>query len=88
MTIVKWGEMMIKNSISKSKLKANMLQIFRELEASGETLIVTDHNKPVLKIVPIKEKKSVDELFGDWQGQVVFHEDPNTPTTDEWDDIL
>jgi antitoxin (DNA-binding transcriptional repressor) of toxin-antitoxin stability system len=48
--------MMNEKSISKSKLKANMLQIFRELEASGETLIVTDHNKPVLKIVPIKEK--------------------------------
>ena len=41
-------------SISKSKLKAKMLAIFRELEASGEELIVTDRDRPVLKIVPIK----------------------------------
>ena len=38
------------NVISKNKLKARMLEIFRELEASGEELIVTDRGKPVLKI--------------------------------------
>ena len=43
--------------ISKSKLKAKMLEIFRQLEASDKELIVTDHGKPVLKIVPIKQKR-------------------------------
>ena len=79
---------MSQNTISKSKLKANMLQIFRELEASGETLIVTDHNRPVLKIVPIRQGKSVEELFGQYQGQLIFYEDPNEPTIEEWGDIL
>ena len=51
------------NTISKSKLKAKMLQIFREIEASGEELLVTDHGKPVLKVTPIKEKETTDELF-------------------------
>jgi antitoxin (DNA-binding transcriptional repressor) of toxin-antitoxin stability system len=74
------------NTISKSKLKAKMLEIFRKLEASGEELIVTDRDKPVLKIVPIKDKATVAELFGAIQGRVTYHEDVNTPTLAEWDD--
>lgn len=71
-------------SISKSKLKANMLRVFREIEESGEELIVTDHNRPVLRIQPIARKKSVEEVFGTIQGKVIYHEDINTPTADEW----
>lgn len=71
--------------ISKSKLKAKMLAIFRELEASGDELIVTDHDKPVLKIVPIKQENTVEELFAGLQGQVTYLEDINRSTTSEWD---
>ena len=74
------------NTISKSKLKAKMLEIFRKLEASGEELIVTDRDKPVLKIIPIKDKATVAELFGAIQGRVTYFEDVNTPTLAEWDD--
>ena len=73
-------------TISKSKLKARMLEIFRDLEASGEELIVTDRDKPVLKIVPIKQKKAVAELFGDVQGRTTYLEDIDTPTLAEWED--
>lgn len=74
------------NIISKSKLKAKMLEIFRQLEASGEELIVTDQGKPVLKIIPIKEKANVAEVFGDLQGKVAYLEDINTPSLSEWED--
>lgn len=71
-------------TISKSKLKANMLRVFREIEASGEELIVTDRNRPVLRIQPIVSGISVEEAFGEWRGKLVFHEDVNAPTIDEW----
>ena len=74
-------------TISKSKLKTKMLEIFRQLEASGDELIVTDHDKPVLKIIPIKQKVAVAEVFGDLQGQVTYLEDINTPTLQEWDEV-
>ena len=74
-------------TISKSKLKANMLRVFREIEASGEELIVTDRNRPALRILPIEDKQSVEDMFGPFQGQVVFHEDVNAPTIGEWDEI-
>ena len=71
-------------SISKSKLKAKMLAIFRELEASGSELIVTDHGKPALKIMPIKQQNTVAELFAGLQGTVIYAEDINRPTQAEW----
>ena len=74
------------DTISKSKLKANMLRIFREIEASGEELIVTDRGRAVLRIQPIVEKRPVEEVFSDVSGGVVFYEDMNAPTLDEWDD--
>ncbi len=87
MTIVIKTEEEIVNTISKSKLKAHMLRIFREIEQSGEELIVTDNNRPVLRIQPITRKKTVEELFGPLQGKVVYREDINTPTTDEWSEV-
>lgn len=71
-------------SISKSKLKAKMLAIFRELEASGNELIVTDRDRPVLKIVPIKQVNTVAEMFSGLQGKVTYAEDINRPTQAEW----
>jgi antitoxin (DNA-binding transcriptional repressor) of toxin-antitoxin stability system len=75
------------NTISKSKLKARMLEIFRHIEESGEELIVTDQGKPVLKIIPIKQKATVSELFGSLQGQLKYLEDINAPTLSEWEDV-
>ena len=71
-------------SISKSKLKANMLRVFRDIEETGEEWVVTDHNRPVLRILPIVRKKSVEEVFSGIQSQVVYREDINLPTTGEW----
>ena len=74
-------------TISKSKLKAHMLSIFREIEETGEEIIVTDNRQPVLKISPIKSGMTVEEAFGAYQGKVKYHEDINTPTEDEWSEV-
>jgi len=70
--------------ISKSKLKTNMFRIFREIEEGGQELIVTHHNRPVLRVQPINRKNSVDDVFGTIQGKVVYREDINVSTADEW----
>ena len=72
------------DSISKSKLKAHMLRVFRDIEQSGEELIVTDHGRPVLKVTPLKPARSADQVFADVMGRVRYHEDLDTPTTGEW----
>lgn len=38
--------------VSKSKFKPKSLEYFRQIEESGEELIITDHGRPVLKVVP------------------------------------
>jgi len=73
--------------ISKSKLKAHMLQIFREIEASGEDVIVTDRGRQVLRIQAITAKRNVKDVFADLQGRIAYHEDINTPTIDEWSEV-
>ncbi|HRJ44013.1 MAG: hypothetical protein KJZ86_27840 [Caldilineaceae bacterium] len=75
-------------TISKTQLKARMLQIFRELEESGEELIVTDRDRPVLRVVPFRPRTTVEDVFADIYGQIEFFEDPNAPTSDDWLDLL
>lgn len=70
--------------ISKSALKAKMLEHFRRIEESGEELIVTDRNRPVLRIAPIRARTPSAETFSDARGRVVYHGDVLEPTTEEW----
>lgn len=71
-------------TVSKSVLKGKMLEYFRQVEETGEELIVTDNGRPVIKVIPIRARTSAAEVFGDVRGRVVYHEDILAPTTDEW----
>jgi prevent-host-death family protein len=70
--------------VSKSVLKAKMLEYFRRVEDTGEELIVTDNNQPVIRIVPIRKRVPAATLFADVRGRIVYHEDPLAPTSEEW----
>ncbi len=74
-------------TISKSALKARMLEYFRHVEETGEPLIVTDHGTPVLQILPFTAKRPMADVLADFRaiGPVRFSGDPNAPTGDEWD---
>ena len=76
-------------SISKNQLKARMLAIFREIERTGEEVIVTDHSRPVLKITSLKgRKKSFAEVFGPYRGKIKYTEPLEESTEDEWGDLI
>ncbi|HXS15788.1 MAG TPA: type II toxin-antitoxin system prevent-host-death family antitoxin [Polyangiaceae bacterium] len=70
--------------VSKSALKAKMLEYFRRVEETGIELVVTDNNVPVLRIVPIRKRVPASQIFADARGAVVYHEDPVAPTESEW----
>jgi antitoxin (DNA-binding transcriptional repressor) of toxin-antitoxin stability system len=63
-----------------------MLEIMRELELTGEEAIVTDHGRPVLRIVPIHKARSVSEVFQLYRQKqkLKFLEPPDTSTVEEW----
>lgn len=68
-------------TVSKSYLKAHMLRIFREIERSKEELVVTDNNRPVLKVVPIDLEQSVTDTFTGLTGQVTYSRSVDEPTS-------
>ena len=57
-------------TVSKGVLKARMLESFRRVEESGETLVVTSHGKPVLKVEPLRQRGSLLAAFADVQGHL------------------
>ena len=73
-------------TISKSKLKAKALEYFREVERTSEELVVTDHGKPVLKIVPYRGDP--DEARQALKGSVLQYDDPTAPVGQEdWESL-
>ena len=72
------------NQVSKSEFKAKALEFFRKIEASGESVIVTDHGKPALEVRPFRgiERNPLDVL----RGSVVRYASPTDPVAeDEWE---
>jgi antitoxin (DNA-binding transcriptional repressor) of toxin-antitoxin stability system len=72
------------NQISKSEFKAKALEYFRQIEASGESVIVTDHGKPALEVRPYRgaDRHPLDIL----RGSVVRYENPTEPiAADDWE---
>lgn len=76
--------MQTETRISKSKFKARALEYFREVERTGRTLVVTDHGRPVLRIVPYRQDPSV--VLGELKDTVVRYEAPTEPVgADDWE---
>jgi antitoxin (DNA-binding transcriptional repressor) of toxin-antitoxin stability system len=44
--------------VSRGALRARVLEYFRRVEESGETLMVTSHRRPVPRTEPIRERGS------------------------------
>ena len=63
-----------------------MLEIMREIETTGDPVVITDHGRPCIVVEPYAPKRDVREVFSDMSGQLVLHEDPDLPTTGEWND--
>jgi len=45
----------VMESISKSELKAHALEVFREIEKSGQSRIITDRGRPTLEIRKLRQ---------------------------------
>jgi prevent-host-death family protein len=60
--------------VSKSKLKAKLLEYLRLAEAKGEEIIITDHGRPVLKIARYSTAPTTKELFGIMRGKVTYND--------------
>jgi prevent-host-death family protein len=74
----------MKQSVSKSTFKAKALEYFREVESTGKELVITDHGKPVLKVIPYNHDPA--EALQSLRGSVLRYEDPLEPVgVEDWE---
>ncbi len=70
--------------VSKSELKRRMLELFRDVERTGEPILVTDHRVPVLKVVPLEKGGTAEEIFGPFRDCHLDDEAVLSTTEDDW----
>lgn len=63
--------------------KARCLAVMKQVQATGEPVVVTKRGKPVVKLVPVKTEK--DDIFGCWAGRVKIIGDIESPIPVEWE---
>lgn len=66
--------------ISKSRFKSKTLEYLREVERTGEALIITDHRRPVVTVVAYRESQDTLRLL---RGCVLRYDDPLESVGDE-----
>jgi antitoxin (DNA-binding transcriptional repressor) of toxin-antitoxin stability system len=74
-------------TVSQGRLKARMQEYFQKVEQTGEELVVTAKNVPILKIIPFKKRGHVENVFADIRGAVKYHDDLLKPETEEWGEL-
>jgi len=72
----------METEISKSRFKAKALEFFRQIEASGTPVTITDHGKPTLEIRRLGNKQALDTL----KGSVLHYAGATSPVAvDDWE---
>lgn len=70
--------------VSKSQFKAKALEFFRQVESSGESVVITDHGQPKLEVRPYRSqaRNPLDVL----KGSVLRYEQPLASVgEEEWE---
>jgi len=71
-------------TVKASEFKAKCLQLMDEVAASGETVIITKHGKPVARLVPAAAP-APKSIFGALKGMGRITGDVISPLDVEWD---
>lgn len=70
--------------ISKSQFKPHALEYFRTVETTRQELVITDHGRPVAKIVPYNGPGP--DLLEELRNSVLEYDDPTEPVgLDDWE---
>jgi prevent-host-death family protein len=73
----------MENVIPKSKLKSSILNLLNQVEKTGKEIVITDHGKPVVKIIPYPEDPL--EAVKHLRGSVLQYDDPTEPVgMEDW----
>ncbi len=74
----------MENVIPRSKLKSSILELVNQVQKTGKEIVITDHGKPVVKIIPCP--KDPLEAVNHLRGSVRKYEDPTEPVgVEDWE---
>jgi len=78
------------HQVSKSQFKARALALFRQIEATGEPVVITDHGRPALEVRPYRPSPTAQpDPLQALRGSVLLYDDPFTPVAeDDWDALV
>jgi hypothetical protein len=70
--------------VSKSRFKAKALEFFRQVETTGEPVVVTDHGQPKLEVRPYRpHTRDPLEVL---RGSVLRYDQPTAPVAEaDWE---
>jgi prevent-host-death family protein len=68
---------MVMKKLSKSLFKAHALEHLREVERTGGEIVITDHGRPVAKVIPYRDDP--DAALRSLRGSVRRYVDPLKP---------
>jgi prevent-host-death family protein len=77
-------------TMAAGEFKAKCLGVLTEVQATGQTVIITRRGKPIARLAPLDEegrKESPESIFGSLRDMVVVTGDIVSPefTDEEWD---
>jgi prevent-host-death family protein len=74
----------VATTVSKSRFKAQALELFRQVERTGKPITITDRGKPVLRLVPYRDDPQ--EAVRMLRETVVKYRAPTRPVgEDDWE---
>ncbi|MGD9861068.1 MAG: type II toxin-antitoxin system Phd/YefM family antitoxin [Marinobacterium sp.] len=74
----------MQHEATKSEFKAKALELFRQVESSGEVLVITDRGHPTIEVRRFRSDKRtpLEKL----RGSIVEYHDPEEPiASDDWE---
>ena len=77
---------MHQNQVSKSDFKARALELLRQVESSGDPLVVTNHGKPSIEVRRYrpKDRSPLESL----KGSATAYIDPTEPVAEgDWETL-
>lgn len=74
------------HTVSKSRLKSQLLDYLRQIEKDKKPLVVTHQGRPVAKISPYKENP--DEILTSLRNSVTAYKNPTAPVGEkDWEGL-
>jgi len=69
--------------IAAGAFKARCLAIMKQVQSTGEPVVVTKRGAPIVKVVPIRPEK--DDIFGFLKDELIIMGDIESPIPVEWE---